>query len=200
VGRKSKIKIRKEPTQKVNLWLAELLTALQDKDLNRITIDDIATLAQKSKSTIYEYFESKEDILVAACRTRTTALADLLKTVENVSEDPIDAYQYIVGAFTEAIADISISFLHQIKSYYPRAWSTIDHLTDTFIDLLRVLYDSGVRRGHFRPMSIELLAHLDKYFVTQVVTDSAVFSDSNYTLSLLVNDYLDLRLNGLILK
>tara|TARA_B100000795_G_scaffold4331_1_gene3014 strand:+ start:27210 stop:27401 length:192 start_codon:yes stop_codon:yes gene_type:complete len=55
MGRKSLNKNRKPITKKIENWLHELLLELQNKDLNKLTIDDLAKLAKKSKSTIYIY-------------------------------------------------------------------------------------------------------------------------------------------------
>lgn len=200
MGRKSLEKKRKSPTKKVNAWLAELLLKLQGENLEHLTIDDIAKLANKSKSTIYDYFESKEDILIAACKTRIDILSTLIDKKEDYQGNPVEVYEYLVEGFTEGIADISISFLHQIKAYYPTAWRTINELTNTFVELLKTLYMQGIQEGFYHPISIDLLAHLDKYFVTEIVTNPSIFSNKKYTLSHLVKDYLKLRLTGLKVK
>jgi len=200
LGRKSLEKIRKPITVKVEKWLAELLVELQDKNLEKITIDDLANLAGKSKSTIYQYFETKEDILVAACQTRIASLSLVVREATQMQDTPSVIYEYLVGTFTEGISDLSISFLHQIKTFYPIAWGLVNNFTDSFVSVLKELYRQGIQEKKYHPVSIELLASLDKYFVTQIVTNPALFPDKNYTLSHLVKDYLNLRLNGLIRK
>ena len=61
MGRKSLNKNRKPITKKVKQWLEKLLLELQDKDLEKVTIDDLALLADKSKSTIYIYFDPRNE-------------------------------------------------------------------------------------------------------------------------------------------
>lgn len=197
MGRKSLEKKRKIPTKKVNAWLAELLLKLQEENLENLTIDDIAKLANKSKSTIYDYFKSKEDILVAACKTRISILSTLIEEKEKYQGNPVEIYECLLEDFTEGIADISISFLHQIKIHYPDAWQTINDFTDTYVSILKELYIQGIKEGFYHSISIDLLANLDKYFITELVTNSSIFSKKEYTLSHLVKDYLKLRLNGL---
>ena len=63
MGRKSVSRKRKAITPKVKQWLSELLIRIQFEDLKQLTMDDIARLAGTSKSTIYEYFNSKEEII-----------------------------------------------------------------------------------------------------------------------------------------
>ena len=200
MGRKALERKRKVPSKKVNIWLAELLIVLQEKNLEKLTIDDIAILASKSKSTIYEYFESKEDVILAACQTRVSVLSELILKNEEFQGNSIEKYKYLVESFIDILTGISISFLHQIRHHYPSSWKLINELTDNFIDLLSEYYRSGMKEGLYQPVSIELLSHLDKYFVTTIVTDKALFSDTDYSLSELVKDYLNLRLTGLLIR
>jgi len=198
MGRKSLTRERKAVTQKTNKWLSKLLLGLQHEDLEALTIDDIAGIAGKSKSTIYEYFESKEDILLAACRTRTVQLSSAIQQTSNQQLPPLELYPKLMDIFAQGTANISLAFLQSIKEHYPAAWSVINDFTNEFVELLQVHYQQGIDEGLYKPVSVELLAHLDKLFIVQVVTNPGIFSDEKYTLSNLIKDYLNLRLTGLL--
>jgi AcrR family transcriptional regulator len=198
MGRKSLSRKRKNITKKVNAWLSDLLVQLQHEDLEQLTMDDMARLAGKSKSTIYEYFESKEDILLAACQTRTRQLSESILKISQQNLDTVQLYEQLVEVFAAGTVGISISFLQSIKKHYPTAWSAIDELTDDFVALLKTQYEKGISEGIFNPISVELLGHIDKFFVIQVVTSPSIFSDDQYTMSNLIRDYLNLRLTGLL--
>ena len=70
MGRKSIDKNRKGPQDKTDRWLVDLIPKLKDQDLASMTMNDLAKLLGKSKSTLYEYFESKEEILTRAVALR----------------------------------------------------------------------------------------------------------------------------------
>jgi hypothetical protein len=59
-------------------------------------------------------------------------------------------------------------------------------------------YTKGMSEGIYTKTSIELLINIDKIFVLQVVTNFSLFNDKTYTLSQLIREYLNLRLNGLL--
>ena len=198
MGRKSVARKRKAVTERTNRWLGILLEKLQHENLESLTIDDIAGIAGKSKSTIYEYFESKEDILLAACNTRTSQLSEAIINISNQQLSTVELYPKLIDILAQGTSDISISFLQSIKQHYPAAWSVIDLFTDDFVELLKAHYQQGIEEGFYNPVSVELLAHIDKLFVVQVVTNPTIFSDKKYTLSNLVRDYLNLRLTGLL--
>lgn len=198
MGRKAVSRKRKAVTNRTNKWLGRLLLGLQHEDLKALTIDDLAGIAGKSKSTIYEYFASKEDILVAACGTRTNQLATSIAQLEHRQLPVQQQYIQLMEIFARGTSDISIGFLQSIRQHYPGAWAVIDDFINNFITLLEAQYRQGIERGIYNPVSVELLGTIDKLFITQVVTNPAVFSDQKYTLSNLVRDYLNLRLTGLL--
>ena len=198
MGRKAAEKLRKEPTKKMNQWLKLLLVKLQSVELANLTIDDLAKLSGKSKSTIYKYFESKEEVILAACQTRIEAVTKIIQNIHQDTSTPVEVrYRQLLEEFSARLSDITISFFHDVQLYYPTSWDAVNGVSDLFVSLLEDLYQQGMDKGLFRPISIELLKALDRFFVTQIITNQAIFKDPNYTLNYLVRDYLRLRLDGL---
>lgn len=198
MGRKAVLKKRKPITNKVKNWLSDLLIKIQYENLEELTIDDLAKLAGISKSTVYEYFKSKEEILSAACKTKVEVLVNELALLrgENISTNEL--YEKFVELFANGTSDISIGFLQSIKKYYPNAWILIESFIESYLDLLKMQYTKGMSEGIYTKTSIELLINIDKIFVLQVVTNFSLFNDKTYTLSQLIREYLNLRLNGLL--
>jgi len=198
LGRRAIEKIRKAPTAKVNEWLKSLLIQLQTVELSELTIDDLANLSGKSKATLYKYFESKEEVILAACQTRIDAVTPIMEHIlEDTATSVERRYQQLIEEFASRLSDITISFFHDVQSYYPTAWEAINGVSELFVTSLEDLYGQGIEKGLFQPINIELLKTLDRFFVTQVITNQSIFKDPDYTLDCLVRDYLKLRLEGL---
>lgn len=198
MGRKSVIRERKQITPKAKLWLSDLLLALQFEDLELLTIDDIATLAGKSKSTIYEYFKSKEDVMLALCQERINKLSTALIDLIDLGLDTVPLYGKLIELFSEGTAGISITFLRGIRDHYPASWQIIDTFTDNYVDVLKAHYQLGIDSNVYNSASVEMMGHIDKLFIVQVITNPDIFSDEKHTISDLARDYLNLRLNGLL--
>lgn len=198
MGRKSLLKKRKDLTHKTHSWLNDLLEGLQYEDLEQLTMDDVARIAGKSKSTIYEYFKSKEEILQATCQTRTKVISDSLLNLRHQELDTVALYEQLIEIFAVGTSGISLSFLQNIKQHYPKVWLVVEEFTDSFVELLKDHYKKGIKEEIYNSVSIELLGNIDKLFVTQVVTNPSIFSDEKYTISNLIRDYLNLRLMGLL--
>jgi predicted DNA-binding protein YlxM (UPF0122 family) len=198
MGRKAVLKKRKPITNKVKNWLSDLLIKIQYENLEDLTIDDLAKLAGISKSTVYEYFKSKEEILCAACETKVEVLVNELALLRDENISTNELYEKFVELFANGTSDISIGFLQSIKKYYPNAWVLIESFIESYLDLLKMQYTKGMSEGIYTKTSIELLINIDKIFVLQVVTNFSLFNDKTYTLSQLIREYLNLRLNGLL--
>ena len=198
MGRKPESKERKKISAKVNKWLMQLLIDLQYENLEQLTTDDIARIAGKSKSTIYQYFKSKEEVLTAACQTRITVLMNALVQLNEQNLSGVERYTQLIEIFAEGTTGISIQFLQSIKQGYPSTWKVIDTFTNQYVALLEQHYEQGIKEGIYNPVSVELLSNLDKLFVIQVVTNPTIFTDDKYTVSNLIRDYLSLRLTGLL--
>ncbi len=198
MGRKPESKERKKISAKVNKWLMQLLIDLQYENLEQLTTDDIARIAGKSKSTIYQYFKSKEEVLTAACQIRITVLMNALVQLNEQNLSGVERYTQLIEIFAEGTTGISIQFLQSIKQGYPSTWKVIDTFTNQYVALLEQHYEQGIKEGIYNPVSVELLSNLDKLFVIQVVTNPTIFTDDKYTVSNLIRDYLSLRLTGLL--
>ena len=182
----------------MNRWLRLLLNKLQTIPLTNLTIDDLAQISGISKSTIYKYFESKEEVVLAACQTRNVVVIEIMQKIQQDISLPIEVrYTKLLEEFTANVSDITISFFHDVQLYYPSAWDSINKVGDMLVAILEELYQLGMAKGLFRPISIDLLKALDKYFVTEIVSNQEIFKDPDYTLDYLVRDYLRLRLEGL---
>ena len=199
MGRKAVEKVRKAPTDKINQWLKALLVKIQTVELTNLTIDDLAQVSGKSKATIYKYFESKEEVILAACQTRIKVVTKLIKSIHQDTSTPVEVRyrQLLEEEFSARLADITISFFHNVQLHYPTSWAAISGVSELFVTLLEDLYQQGIDKGLFRPINIELLKALDRFFVTQIITNRAIFKDPDYTLNYLIRDYLRLRLEGL---
>ena len=196
MGRKSIDKNRKGPQTKTDRWLAGLIPQLREQNLATMTMNDLAKLLGKSKSTLYEYFESKEEILARAIALRIERIAAYRALLDESRPEP-EVYQAVLEFLCEQISDISIQLLEQVQVHFPDIWGHIDQFLQLIIDDLGALYERGIERGVFRPTSIRLLTRLDQFFVTQVITDSTFKEEQGVSLDQLVRYYLELRFSGI---
>ncbi len=197
MGRKSIERVRKELTPKAKTWVRDLVPLLQDKALDKLTLDELAELMGKSKSTIYSYFSTKEEIYQTAVQLILDDMIFVISSKATDGDDMEAVLRTMLMKIGEGIEGISISFLEQIQSHFPEVWSIIQHFTDKLLDNFEVIYKVGMQEGTFRRFNLELLLALDQHFIMSIMTDAQKFKGHGMSLNDLVTEYLELRFSAL---
>ncbi|MHA7060103.1 TetR/AcrR family transcriptional regulator [Aquimarina sp. M1] len=200
MGRKSISRERKEKTNKVEQWTQALLPKLTHKELGELTINDLAILMNKSKSTIYQYFITKEEIFEYITQVRI----DQLKAYKNEISGELSRlnYQYdtLAKILVEGVKDISPFYLKQLQIHYPNAWNIVQEFLHGLLKDLKEFYIVGIQNKLFKPVSPELLIKLDEYFIMQLITDHSFFENTKQTLESAIREYLCIKFEGLIIE
>ncbi|HCE57459.1 MAG TPA: TetR family transcriptional regulator [Prolixibacteraceae bacterium] len=126
----------------------------------KTTLDDIANAVRKGKSSLYYYFDSKEDLFQAVILKEVEILAHELEIVINRNTDPVDKLRdYILTKLTtfrnlanfyHAIENdvTAIGFIDDIKRKYEQ---------DEIRMIKRILIE-GVRKNEFEIYDFNLAA------------------------------------------
>lgn len=198
MGRKSKERKRKGPNQKTKQWAEDLLPLLQDRALKELTMNDLAELVGVSKSTIYEYFAAKEEILSYVVETKITELMQGRQAVAISLQQEMDNPQPLIEFLQTVPQGISSHFLRELQTHFPPIWNQVETFLSQITQDLKLYYESGIAIGKFRPTSIELLVALDRYFISQLITDTVFLAQAGIRLEELVGEYIHLRFEGLL--
>ncbi len=196
MGRKSKNRQRKSRTEKTEAWMWTLLPKLQDQDLDKLTMDELSTYIGKSKSTVYEYFQTKEEIILYLAQVVMSPLAEKLFS-ENLKRSSYqEEYIHIIEVLGRGLSGVSTHLLDQMKRNFPGVWDAIDGFINHVLNKISKIYKHGMEAGEFQVYNIDLLLALDRHFVSSIITDASdnlLYEQVNF----LIEEYLNLRLNGL---
>ncbi|WP_108802574.1 TetR/AcrR family transcriptional regulator [Aquimarina sp. Aq107] len=198
MGRKSIHRERKDKTKKVEQWTQAILPKLSTMPLGELTIDDLAVLMNKSKSTIYQYFVTKEEIFEYITQVRI----DRLKAYKNEISGELSTinyhYETLAKILAEGVKDISPFYLKQLQIHYPTAWSIVNDFLQGLLKDLKHFYVLGIENKMFKTVSPELLIKLDEYFIMQLITDHTFFNNNQQTLESAIKEYMYIKFEGLV--
>jgi AcrR family transcriptional regulator len=197
MGRKSIDRQRKPLTDKAKKWVRELTPLLQEVDLRKLTLDELSEMAGKSRSTIYTYFSTKEEVYLTITHFVLEDLRSAISPETLAQNNMEEALSHLLHSIGKGIEGISISYLEQLQNHFPEIWAVIQEFTDQVLSLLSTLYQMGMDQGHFKSFNVSLLTALDSHFVMSIMTDTAQFKEQGLTLRDLVTEYLELRLGAL---
>ena len=94
--------------------------------IKAFTIDNLASMLQISKKTIYSLFPSKEILIDKIIKHK---LSSIDKEIEDILRDnkcPLDAFCKINSRQIQLISDIDINKVAELKIKYPDIWVYIE--------------------------------------------------------------------------
>ncbi|MGE5371067.1 MAG: TetR/AcrR family transcriptional regulator [Solirubrobacterales bacterium] len=158
----------REKEFKKDLILEAARKLLSDSPFEAITVEDIARASEFGKGTIYQYFESKEDILVHLVEQGLTHLKEKVAAECMAEPDPIravDAYLELQYRFYSEYMHLFLSMLHmQLReSSKPGPIPRLRAKIDEKIELMAAVLARGMDAGLFIRTDPAILARtLDK--------------------------------------
>ena len=193
MGRKSIDKERIQNTQKTDAWLEGLLPLLQDKDLAKLNMDQIAELIGKSKSTIYQYFSTKDEIFDRLVVIKLNQVQGSISSNHDNSTT-LALYEHFVMRICQGLDGVTIRFMNQLKELFPSVWVKVEGFMNEVLAFMESLYRRGINEGIFKDYPISILLGMDEFFMYQYITQAdRPISDVDE----LVRHYMTLRLEGL---
>ncbi len=125
--------------------------------LEKTTMEDIAREAKKGKSSLYYYFESKEQVFSAVINDEIRGLkARIAAAVERV-DDPHEKFRLFVGARLEYLGEKAEQYI-SIKDEYLKHYAFIQNLTVEYsnweISMIRKIIRYGRDLGYFKVVNL----------------------------------------------
>lgn len=197
MGRRPIVKNRKEKNKKVEQWSLAILPQLKDIDLGRLTIDDLSRLLKKSKSTIYQYFTTKEEFFEYITQTKINYLYSYKEEITKEIFKLDYQYDNLVYIVTEGTKDISSFYLRQLHIHYPAAWKIIEDFLVALLEDLKQFYIFGIEKKFFHPIPPGLLVTLDQCFIMQLIKDGDFFCKTTESIESTIKGYILLKFEGL---
>lgn len=144
----NKVEIKKEIVLKV----AQEIFA--QYGLSKTTIDDIAKAAGVGKSSIYYYFENKEDIFRAVIETQVQKVQEQIKSAIDAVSDPKEKLKTFVLSRMKAFREVAHIYNHVFKDEYLKHYEYIQKLRkdydQTENDLVTGILNEGIKSGVFK--------------------------------------------------
>ena len=118
-----------------------------------MTMADIADSLVIARSTIYDYYSSREEILIEVLQEQFKSVVALVREATAVGE-PVEKLRRFVLTYYESIASSGLeTLLARSQSAVHRAPERLNALRQEFLQLLVRIIADGTSQGFFRPVS-----------------------------------------------
>lgn len=139
----------------------------EEKGYGPTTVDEIATLAELGKGTIYSYFKSKEEIYVALMEKNLSGLKERMNSVIKTSASAVDnlygLYDTFISFHNENKGFVDTLLIQTDEQLFIRLGHLADGLRAKFtewLDFVGSVLQKGVHQGEFTQMDVKKVAKI----------------------------------------
>jgi AcrR family transcriptional regulator len=169
MGRKAVDKTRYKNEQAKEKLVVKAMVYFQHNGTKK-TMSKMAKDLVLSKTTIYNHFNTKQELVIQAIKFKLTIINDYKSVLDSTSLPYIERYRKAMLFFCVQIFDVSSVFLSDIENDFPNAWKLIEEFQHEVYKNLTHYYQEGIEKKVFKPTSPELLTVSDQYFFTFLST------------------------------
>lgn len=199
MGRKSIEKERKQLSAKQRKWLGNTLPFFYKNGIQGPTMNDIAEHLGLSKATIYNYYESKEELVHDSLWLKLTELDKFRDMLFDDSQDFVGRYFEGVSYVTSKLQGMTELYLEDLRNHYPKSWESVQKYYEKSAENLKKYYELGIQNGTFRPFNTDLMATFDVRFFNMMV-DANFLMSNNIAIEDAFNEYFNMKFNGILMK
>ncbi|MCR2803988.1 TetR/AcrR family transcriptional regulator [Paenibacillus soyae] len=163
----------------------------------KFSIREIAASLGASTKTIYQHFESKEQILGYILER---AVDEMRESERKIMNDGTLSVQHKLRqallVLPNAFVFHDIRILHELKQRYPEHWRTVDAYVNQSWDQIRLLFEEGATDGVIRQVDVELFIQVYVGAFYRIMEDSGSVSRKGYSFEQALEGMVDLLLEG----
>jgi AcrR family transcriptional regulator len=132
-----------------------------DNGFHETTMREIADAAGIGKSTLYDYFKSKDDIMISYFENELQQITDRAQEIMNQEQSIVEKLKKIMQMHLEYLVDNKNFYLKltvEAQRLSIQSQQRIQTRRHAYQDMLRNLIEEGTRLGELRPVNPLLAA------------------------------------------
>ena len=116
----------------------------------KTTMDEVASELKMSKKTIYKFFPSKEDLVIAIAKHFMEVVKGRILPALNSDKNAIEKLAELNNILAKVSQKVTSKRMDEIKTYFPSLWNEIDSFRTKmmFANITKVI-DQGKEEGLF---------------------------------------------------
>lgn len=116
----------------------------------KTTMDEIASDLKMSKKTIYKFFPSKDDLVIAIANHFIGSVKDKITPALNSDKNAIEKLAELIQVLAKISEKISSQRMDEIRRHFPKLWNELDNFrTKMMFGNITKVIDQGKAEGLF---------------------------------------------------
>lgn len=198
MGRKPIKKYRYKDPKILEKHTIRFMVYFQNNGIENFSMSKMAADLKMSKTTIYNHFTTKEEIVEAAVDYKLNIIKDYQTVLENITLPYVERYRKSMLFFCVQTFDVSGKLLLQIESNYPELFKKVEKFQKKVFLNLKSYYEIGKDIGVFKEDLNPLLLAMDDEQFFQSLRRSEILLENNIEVLEAFSHHFRMKFTGLI--
>lgn len=163
-----------------------------------VTMDDLSERLGVSKKTIYEHFDTKNQLVEDAAMHIFKNISCTIDDIRKKKLDPIEETLAIKNQVMRHLRNEKSSPQFQLQKYYPKTSDNLKHMQ--WNKMHECYYENlkrGVEKGYYRKdIDLEAVFRL-YYFGMNLIKDNKAFPPQQFNNNHIKNQYIEYHIRGI---
>ena len=145
----------------------------------KTTMDDVASELGMSKKTIYKFFPSKEDLVMAIAKHFMNSMKNKIVPALNSDKNAIEKLAELINILATASDKVSPKRMDEIRKYFPSLWNEIDKFrTQMMFGNITKVIDQGKAEGLFIEYPTSIIMNVLVASVRNIVNPDFILNNN----------------------
>jgi AcrR family transcriptional regulator len=145
----------------------------------KTTMDDVASELGMSKKTIYKFFPSKEDLVMAIAKHFMDRMKSKILPALNSDKNAIEKLSELIKILAGASEKISPKRMEEMKRHFPAIWNEIDNFrTKMMFENITKVIDQGRKEGLFIDYPTSIIMNVLVASIRSVVNPDFIMNNN----------------------
>lgn len=199
MGRKAIDKARNSNDTKRTKWVRELYPFFKSRGLLGFNMEEVALCLNVSKATIYNYFQSKDEIIDCYLSEKFKDLSGFESKIEDLNRPFNDRYENAMLHLTQAMSDLSPQVRSDLQHIFPEKWENLNVVISECLVRIKQHYVNGIDSGVYQSFHPDILILCDRNMLFYM-SDTEQLAASGLSLREAFSAYMMVRKNGMLVK
>jgi AcrR family transcriptional regulator len=174
------------------------------KGIKNVSTEMIASECGMSKKTLYEIFDSKEQMVKEIINYSEAILDSHWETIHsritnNPDVDFIDLFHQLMHIVNKIFYVMSTPFISDLKKLYPQLWNDLrEYRRQRIKNYFGVLFEIGQKAGFIRSDISPDLAYFIHYFTIDNILTPEIISEIPLSANNIIEGVLKILMTGLL--
>jgi AcrR family transcriptional regulator len=164
----------------------------------KTTIDEIARELRISKNTIYKFFPTKENLLLAVIKNTVHKLGSDVRVLLESEENALAKFVNMLGLLSKTMMRFSERWLKDLQIHAPHIWAEVDKIRQEIMyGNLKKIIEQGKKEKLFYDYPTEVIILIFISSIRAIINPQFLLS-MKYTYTETVRMTFEILLNGIL--